>query len=148
MKTHRVSYWITTILLCGFMVFSAVLYLGHAPAMMKAFAHLGYPSYFPTLLGVAKLLGVIALFSPGLCVIKEWAYAGFAITFISAFISHSVMGDGLMAAAPLVALAFLVVSYVTRPADRRIPRTLIERSQSRSTTLSPLSAVRPVKRPA
>jgi hypothetical protein len=51
--------------------------------------------------------------------LKEWAYVGFGITVISASYSHWFSGDGLMALEPLVTFAALVVSYLTRPADRR-----------------------------
>jgi hypothetical protein len=93
--------------------------------LMNAFVHLGYPAYFPNILGVAKILGAFALLLPRLPRATEWAYAGFAITFISAFISHIVSGDGLFgtngfgALAPVIVFAVLMASYVTRPANRR-----------------------------
>ena len=38
---------------------------------------LGYPAYFIQMLGIAKLLGAIAILIPGLHkTVKEWAYAG------------------------------------------------------------------------
>ena len=62
----------------------------------------------------AKILGVVALLAPGLHRLREWAYAGFAITFISAFIAHTSSGDpASVAAAPLVALTLLAISYAT-----------------------------------
>jgi hypothetical protein len=88
--------------------------------MMKALAHLGYPPYFSNLLGIAKLSGVCVLLVPGLVRLKEWAYVGFGIVVISASYSHLLSGDGLMALEPLVTLVALVVSYLTRPADRRL----------------------------
>ena len=87
--------------------------------MMRALAHLGYPPYFSDLLGIAKLSGVCILLAPGFVKWKEWAYVGFGITVISASYSHWFSGDGLMALEPLVTFAALVVSYLTRPADRR-----------------------------
>ena len=79
---------------------------------------MGYPIYFLNILGVAQLLGAIALLVPRRATIKEWAYAGFGITYISGFISHMVSGDGPEALEPLIVFALLAASYVTRPAAR------------------------------
>ena len=76
--------------------------------------HLGFPLYFLTLLGVWKLLGVIAILIPKFGLLKEWAYAGFAFDFIFASISHfAVDGINFQSFFPLIVLAVLVVSYVT-----------------------------------
>ncbi len=45
---------------------------------------------------------------------------GFGITILSAAYSHLSSGDGLMALDPLVIFSALVLSYRTRPADRRL----------------------------
>lgn len=101
------------------MTISGTLAILHAPAMMKALAHLGYPRYFSNLLGVAKLAGVSIFLLPRLAKLKEWVYVGFGITVLSASYSHFSSGDGLMALDPLVVFAALATSYLTRPADRR-----------------------------
>jgi hypothetical protein len=114
----KTAYWISTILVGFIMTSSGVLALTHAPAMMKALAHLGYPAYFSNLLGVAKLAGVCVLLVPGWARLKEWAYAGFGITILSACYSHLLSGDGFLALEPLITFVALVTSYVTRPSDR------------------------------
>ncbi len=119
MKTKIITYWIATMLVVLVMTISGVLAVTHAPPMMKALAHLGYPAYFANLLGVAKLSGVCVLLAPGCLKLKEWAYAGFGITIISAIYSHLYSSDGLMALDPLFFFAMLTVSYLTRPAGRR-----------------------------
>jgi hypothetical protein len=119
MKEKTTTYWIATVFVACVMTISGILAATHAPPMMKALAHLGYPAYFSNLLGIGKLLGIGVLLVPGLGKLKEWAYAGFGITIISAAYSHLSSGDGLLALEPLVTLAALVVSYSTRPADRR-----------------------------
>jgi len=82
--------------------------------MSAAFHHLGYPDYFRIELAIAKLLGAAALLLPIPARIKEWAYAGFGITFVSAFIAHTSSGDPMAAAAaPVIALLVLAGSYVT-----------------------------------
>jgi hypothetical protein len=120
MKPKIIAYWISTVLVALVMTISGVLAVTHAPPMMKALAHLGYPAYFANLLGTAKLLGVCVFLAPGCLRLKEWAYAGFGITILSAAYSHLHSGDGLMALDPLFFLAMLIVSYVTRPAGRRL----------------------------
>lgn len=120
MKAKRIAYWITTGLVAAVMTASAVPALLHGPSAVQAFAHLGYPAYFAYLLGTAKILGVCALLAPGWVRVKEWAYAGFGITLISACVSHFASGDGLASLDPLVFLALLTASYLTRPAGRRL----------------------------
>lgn len=119
MKEKTTIYWIATAFVACIMTTSGVLAAAHAPAMMKALAHLGYPAYFSNLLGIGKLVGVCVLLAPAWGKLKEWAYAGFGITIISAAYSHLFSGDGLLALEPFVTLAALVVSYSARPADRR-----------------------------
>src|SRR6266436_6325656 len=118
MKTKIIFYWISTLLVVAVMTISGVMAVTHAAPMMKALAHLGYPAYFANLLGVAKLSGVCVLLAPGCVKLKEWAYAGFGITIISAAYSHLLSGDGLMALDPLFFFAMLTVSYSTRRAGR------------------------------
>jgi DoxX-like family len=116
---EKTTYWLSTAFVSCIMTISGALAVTHAPPMMRALAHLGYPPYFSDLLGLAKVAGVCVLLAPGLAKLKEWAYVGFGITVISASYSHWSSGDGLMALEPLVTFAALVVSYLTRPADRR-----------------------------
>jgi len=113
MKAIKTTYWISTIILCLFMAFSAFLYMT-APAMPANFHHLGFPDYFRVELAVGKIIGVIFLLAPLCRRYKEWAYAGFSIVFISAFIAHSMAGDPLaVLSGPVVAMVILVISYVT-----------------------------------
>ena len=119
MQEKKTTYWITTGFVLCIMTVSGLLALIQAPPMMKALAHLGYPAYFSTLLGVGKIAGVCVLLAPGMVRLKEWAYVGFGITILSASYSHLSSGDGFMALEPLLTFAALVVSYKTRPASRR-----------------------------
>jgi hypothetical protein len=118
-KTKAITYWIATSFVACIMTISGVLAITHAPTMMKALAHLGYPQYFSDLLGVGKLVGVCVFLAPGIAKLKEWAYVAFGITILSASYSHLLSGDGLLALEPLVTFAALVISYWTRPASRR-----------------------------
>jgi hypothetical protein len=119
MKSQKVAYWIATAWVAAIMGVSGAMAITHATTMMQALAHLGYPAYFSDLLGVAKLLGVCVLLVPGTARLKEWAYAGFGITILSASYSHLLSGDGLQALEPWITLAALAASYLTRPASRK-----------------------------
>ncbi len=115
------AYLTATVFVEFIMTASRALAIAHTPAFMKALAHLGYPPYFSDLLGIGKLIEVCVLLSPRLAKLKEWAYVAFAITVLSGCYSHFNAGDGLLALESLVAFTALVVSYLTRPANRTFP---------------------------
>lgn len=113
MKKFKILYWITTAIVGVMMLFSSFMYFTN-PEASEGFAHLGFPDYFRIELGIAKIAGVVLLFIPLRNRLKEWAYAGFTITFISAFIAHTASGDPFsVAVAPLIFLALLAVSYIS-----------------------------------
>ena len=87
----------------------------------KTNAHLGYPIYLLTILGVWKLLGVIAVLMPKYPLLKEWAYAGFFFVMSGAIFSHLACGDSAKEYfGPTLLLVLTVVSWYFRPADRKI----------------------------
>jgi hypothetical protein len=88
MKRKAIIYWISTIFVVLIMSISGGMAFVHSAALMKALAQLGYPGYFSNILGWGKLIGVMALLAPGIPRLKEWAYAGFTITAVSACYSH------------------------------------------------------------
>jgi hypothetical protein len=88
----------------------------------EAMANLGYPMYLMTILGAAKILGVIALLAPRLPLLKEWAYAGFTFDMLGASASHAFVGDSpAEIVTPLVVLALAIASYCLRPPARKFP---------------------------
>ena len=88
-----IGFWIATALFCLQMSFTAYAQLC-MPQVSEAFIHLGFPAYFRVELAWAKLLGAVLLVAPVPARLKEWAYAGFAITLGSALIAHLSVGDG------------------------------------------------------
>jgi len=92
-KATTIAYWGVTALFCLQMGFNAYAQL-RIPQVAEAFTHLGFPAYFRVELAWAKLLGVALLLAPVPARLKEWAYAGFAITLGSALIAHFAVGDG------------------------------------------------------
>src|SRR5262245_37264534 len=126
-KGKTIAYWIVTALLCLQLGFTAYAQLC-LPQVAEAFTHLGFPAYFRVELSWTKLLGVMLLLAPAPARLKEWAYAGFAITLASALIAHLSVGDG-----PEVwgwALATGVLWALSYFSWRRLPRWDFHRSSS------------------
>ena len=88
-----IGFWIVTGLFCLQIGFTAYAQLT-LPQVAEAFTRLGFPAYFGVELAWAKLLGVVLLLAPVPARLKEWAYAGFAVTLASALIAHLSVGDG------------------------------------------------------
>ena len=112
-EKNKIIYWVATGIIALLMVFSAYNYLTN-PQMAEGFKHLGFSDYFRVELAVAKIFGALVLIIPAIPVrIKEWAYAGFGITFISASIAHASIGDAAaMAITPIVFLIILIISNI------------------------------------
>jgi hypothetical protein len=113
-KATTITYWTATAFI--------FLFEGVMPALtsnsqlaVEGIRHLGYPDYFRVMLTVFKVVGALALILPFINKrIKEWAYAGFSFTAISAFVSHTAVdGLGAQAVFPLFVLAILAVSYLS-----------------------------------
>jgi len=119
-KTNKIIYWVSTALVALMMTFSAYSYLTNE-TIKQGFHHLGFPDYFRIELALAKILGAIVLLVPLKGQWKEWAYAGFAITFVSAFIAHSASGDPINnRIGPVVFLIVLLLSYFTYHKSKRV----------------------------
>lgn len=120
-KRKALWYWIITVIL-SFCIFSG----GLAQAMqvkgvVEGFKPLGYPVYFISVIGVWKVLGVIAILIPGYTLLKEWAYAGIFFVMSGAVISHIASGDiHAQIIAPFLLAVFTVLSWYLRPANRKI----------------------------
>src|ERR1700730_6313603 len=116
--TSKIIYWVSTGLVAALSLFAGFAYLSGSPQAVEGFAHVGYPQQLRIILGIAKPLGAIALLVPGVPKLNEWAYAGFTFAWISAFVAQYLAKDGPKAFTPLILLALLAISYVTRPAGR------------------------------
>lgn len=116
----RVIYWIVTPLFLVLQGWAATQYLTEAPRMTATITGLGYPIYFMKMLGVAKLLGILAIATGTSRPLKEWAYAGFTFDVCAAIVSHLSIGDSFMVA--LVPLAFLALQLSSYFAWRQLRR--------------------------
>lgn len=115
MKSTKIIYWITTIIIFLFEGVMPAIFGTSKTAMDDGILHLQYPRYFGILLVVFKVIGALVLIIPAFKGrIKEWPYAGFTFVMISACVSHTVVdGFGGQSIAPLVGLAILFTSYFT-----------------------------------
>jgi uncharacterized membrane protein YphA (DoxX/SURF4 family) len=127
-KRIKIIYWISTIWLALGMLATGTLQLfkvkaegALAPPGVFGITHLGYPVYLLTILGVWKILGVVALLIPKFPLLKEWAYAGFFFIMSGAIFSHIAVGDPMSEIIPALLLLILtLLSWYFRPADRKI----------------------------
>ncbi|MDM1554893.1 MULTISPECIES: DoxX family protein [Chryseobacterium] len=120
-KRTKIIYWIFTLWMALGMVSTAIVQLMKNKDELANFTNLGYPAYLMTLIGVWKLLGVIAILIPKRLLLKEWTYAGFFFVMSGAVISHLIVGDTAGRTLPAVLLFVLVIiSWYFRPYNRKI----------------------------
>lgn len=120
-KRDKIIYWIATLWLSLGMASTGIVQLIHMKEEADMMAHLGYPLYFLTLLGIWKLLGVVAVLVPKFPLVKEWAYAGFFFSMSGAVFSHVAAGDAAMELfGPILLLVLTFVSWYFRPASRKL----------------------------
>lgn len=120
-KRNKIIYWVATIWLCLGMVSTGVVQLMKLKEEVDVFTNLGYPIYLLTILGVWKVLGVVAVLIPKVPLVKEWAYAGFFFAMSGALISHIAVGDSAKEMfGPSLLLILTVVSWYFRPVDRKL----------------------------
>lgn len=117
---RKTAYWISTAIVAVMLVL-ALSYLTGSEQVVSGFAKAGYPQHLRMVLGIAKPAAAIVLLLPGMALLKEWAYAGATFTWVMASISAYSAGEGVKVwSLPLVLLVLLIVSYLTRPASRRL----------------------------
>nr|WP_294947003.1 DoxX family protein [uncultured Mucilaginibacter sp.] len=120
-KRNKIIFWIATLWLALGMTATGIVQLIKQKEEAAMMAHLGYPLYFLTLLGVWKISGVITVLIPKFTLVKEWAYAGFFFAMSGAVFSHIAVGDSAKELfGPSLLIVLTVVSWYFRPADRRI----------------------------
>ncbi len=120
-KINKIIYWIFTLWMSLGMVSTAIVQLMKNKDELANFTNLGYPSYLMTIIGIWKILGVIAILIPKFPLLKEWAYAGFFFVMSGAVISHIIVNDSFSNTFPAVLLLVLVIiSWYFRPANRKI----------------------------
>lgn len=120
-KRNKIIYWIATIWLALGMLSTGIVQLIKMKEEVDMMKHLGYPLYFLTILGIWKIVGVIAVLIPKFTLLKEWAYAGFFFAMSGAIFSHLAVGDSAKDFfGPALLLILTIVSWYFRPANRKI----------------------------
>ncbi|MFP3595294.1 DoxX family protein [Chryseobacterium sp. SIMBA_029] len=120
-KRTTIIYWIFTAWLSLGMLSTAAVQLLKNKDEVENFTHLGYPLYLMTLIGIWKILGVIAILIPKTPLLKEWAYAGFFFVMSGAIISHIASDHNLSKIfASLLLLVLTIISWYFRPAERKM----------------------------
>ena len=120
-KRNKIIYWIATIWLALGMISTGIVQIIKMKEEADMMKHLGYPLYFLTLLGVWKILGVIAILIPKFPLLKEWAYAGFFFAMSGAVFSHLACGDGAKELfGPILLIVLTVTSWYFRPAEKKV----------------------------
>ncbi|OXB00227.1 DoxX family protein [Flavobacterium pectinovorum] len=120
-KRNKIIYWIATIWLALGMTSTGIVQIIKLKEEVDMMTHLGYPLYFLTLLGVWKILGVIAILIPKFPLLKEWTYAGFFFAMSGAIFSHLSVGDDAIALfGPTLLIVLTIISWYFRPADRKV----------------------------
>ncbi|GAB2566137.1 DoxX family protein [Spirosoma areae] len=120
-KRDKIIYWISTCWLALGMLSTGTVQVFRVEKEVDNITQLGYPGYLLTILGIWKILGVVAVLIPKFPLVKEWAYAGFFFAMSGATFSRIASGDSLNEIAPsLLLLTLTVVSWYFRPADRKI----------------------------
>jgi len=118
----RRTYWISTVLLALVMLYAGIMDVSHSPDLLEALGRLGFPPYFLTLIGAAKLVGAPLLLIQALPRLKEWVYAGFTFDLGGAIICHTIVGDTLEWTLPSIGCAtLLAISYASYRARGALP---------------------------
>lgn len=112
-KRNKIFYWILTILVLLPTAGSGIpeLFISASPSTLQTIHALGYPLYIVKILGLAKILGAIAILTSRFPKLTEWAYAGFTFLFLGATASHLLAGDTAHAPIPIVFFVILMGSY-------------------------------------
>ena len=110
MKTHKIIYWTSTVLLSLMMLASASFYFFKTEEVAKEFTKLGFPTFLIIPLASAKVIAIFVILRNRISTLIEWAYAGLFFNFVLATLAHYYAQDGKTGGA-IVALVLLVVSY-------------------------------------
>lgn len=127
MKKVNIFYWIFTGLFGFLMFFSAIPDVLSSPVAIEGMHNgLGYPVYFVPFIGVAKMLGVVAILVPGFPRIKEWAYAGLFFDLIGATFSILAVGNISGVSFMILPIALGITSYVIYTRRSKLKQQQIE----------------------
>lgn len=110
----KIIYWVSTALLSVIMLGSGLTNLVMTDLSIQGLhTELGYPTYIIPFIGLAKVLGVVAILVPRFPRLREWAYAGLFFDLAGALYSVIASGEGIAKwGINAIALLIFAVSYV------------------------------------
>ena len=111
MKTTKIIYWTTTSIIC---LFASTAIFMNSEMAIEGTKHLGIPRWLGLEISISQLIGLVLLIVPAVPArVKEWAYVGFGILYLSAVVAHVAMGDPLgNTILAIVFFGLLITSYV------------------------------------
>jgi len=105
----KLIYWITTILVAIFLLWSAYTYL-YSKQTIEGIRDLGFPDFFRMELAILKIMAVFILLIPQIPIqVKEWAYAGAGLFFITAIVAHIAHKDPIIITLVNIILIILLI---------------------------------------
>jgi Predicted membrane protein len=123
-RIHKLAYWTVTLLLAASITLSGIGQLMRYGGNVELVTGIGFPLYISTILGIWKLLGVLAILVPGFPRLKEWAYAGIFFLMTGAAFSHALADDygdyGFHVILPLFYAVLNIASWAVRPNNRKL----------------------------
>jgi hypothetical protein len=122
---RTIAYWVVSLPVLAETAVGIQWDLARIPFVTDVLARLGFPVYLATILGIAKILALVALLAPGFPRLNEWAYAGLFFVYAGAAASHLAIGDTpANIITPAVFAVITLVSWGLRPPSRRDPVAL------------------------
>ncbi len=109
MKLKHILYWVTTIALCGIMLYSAGMYFTKTEMIKGFFKFFNYPTYLVYPLAILKILGVLVILWRKSHWLTEWAYAGFFFDVVLATAAHYNAGHAI--GLSVLAIPLILTSY-------------------------------------
>ncbi len=112
MKTTKIIYWVTTSIICLFA--SSAIFMNSEMAI-EGTKHVGIPRWLGLEISIGQLIGLVLLIVPVVPArLKEWAYVGFGILYISAVVAHIAIGDPINnTVMAIVFFGLLLASYTS-----------------------------------
>ncbi len=114
---NQLIFRIATGLLTALMLLGVGMYFTQHDTVSATFERLGYPAYLVYPLAIAKLLGLVAIWTNKSQILKQWAYAGFFFDFVLAITAHISVNDGEFAGAAVALVLLLTSHYFGRKLD-------------------------------
>lgn len=109
-KRNKTIYWIVTVFLSVAMLAGGIQQMLQVGGYNEIATQLGYPLYLLSIIGVWKILGVIAILQQKFFLLKEWAYAGFFFAMSGAATSHIIVGHSFAEVLPSLILLLVTIS--------------------------------------